>query len=448
MRLNPAVVVTADVVRVSFTSTYTPSVARADCIYTARVNVAASIGPQLSTNRMTNEVSFGVPTALCTNAYVSSCAFCGFALTTKLYVTNAVDEAIGLQSRDAWQWDAFWAIKERAAAITVAEPAGELYRDNYAALLDAKAFLYDWCSYFRIPSDTNVPPAPWTRTGLAAAVGAPASWYTNSPQRGMAEQWQYVRPMLTNLYVTWISGGCATSCAPRSSLMGVHQQTITDPWNVCTNMVTWAFTSNDTCALPSAGIVVTDPRSFGTSYTLVYALGWAADCTPATWEEGFRGTSTWTSCDLSGPIYEDIYNTCTNFSECGTCDFVPRWISYVTNGPVVCGGEASACAARSSNPIGYVVPTTNYDSARVEYLAAGLPASPCAPTGYQSEAISAELSNGAWVVWSSNTASARYWCNESFVSTSAPYAGTCATNAGWAVTNAGARIIWTGFRYL
>jgi hypothetical protein len=125
-------------------------------------------------------------------------------------------------------------------------------------------------------------------------------------------------------------------------------------------------------------------------------------------------------------------------------------VTGITNEP--CGTDA-ACLTRSSSPIGYVVPSTNRESVRVEYLAAGLPLYGeylsywCAPTNYAAEPISSALSNGAWIVASSNTGNARAWCNTDYVTTGQPYAATCATNAGWAVTNAGARLVWR-FRYL
>ena len=469
LRVNPPVIVTADVQRVILTATATPAPTNAaHCVYTQRVNVAALIGPTLTTNTVTNAVTMFLPAGVCAT---SPCNFCQFAAVQTNHVTNATREAIELQSRDVWQWDAHFAIAERAEVVQVNPPFSTLYRGNYDALVEAKTFISNNLSAFRVPTDTNIPPAPWTLTGLVAAVGAPTNYFEATSQRAGVTDWQYIRPMLTNLYVTWISGGCVTNCDPRTSDMGLHQQIVN---GVCTNGAAWAFASNDTCALPGAALVITEPEISASYYmtwysrpeaescgtepiynrTLKYACGQWCQIDPdeTCVNQNPGGLATISTNvppdDISGATNGTIWSSCVDAG--GGLYYIDVFtITGITNEP--CGAEG-ACLTRSSNPIGYVVPTTNYACSRVEYLAAGLPSYAefssytCAPTQYQSETISAALSNGAWVVAYSNTGNGRAWCNTDYVTTGQPYAATCATNAGWAVTNAGARLVWD-FRY-
>jgi hypothetical protein len=273
LRINPPVVVTADVQRVILTAEATPDPTNAaHCVYTQRLNFAAMIGPTLTTNTVTNAVTLFLPAAVCAT---NPCLYCSYVAVQTNHVTNATRESIELQSRDVWQWDAHYAIAERAEVVQVPPPFSTLYRDNYGAIGEAKAFITSTVSLFRLPTDTNIPPAPWTLTGLVAAAGAPADYFDATPQRGPAEQWQYIRPMLTNLYVTWIDGGCVTNCDPRTGDMGLHQQIVN---GVCTNGAAWSFASNDTCALPGSALVITEPEISASYYMTWYSRYEAESC--------------------------------------------------------------------------------------------------------------------------------------------------------------------------
>jgi hypothetical protein len=303
-------------------------------------------------------------------------------------------------------------MNERTNAIGGEVPLVELFRDNYDALVQTKAWIDDSYASFRNPASTNIPPDPLTRTGLLVMSGAPADFLDATSQRGMAEQWQYIPSIFTNLWLTWAYG---SSCAATSGA-------------AC------GQSTNDT----------------GYMYNRVIDLSRSMSaCDAARWYWSYtNGGVDWQ--DLVDGVLEvqQIRWQLFGGSETYGCRLP---YGMITVDSVTQGDDTNLYTmigqVRYSAPIAYAIPQTNVEVSMVEYLAAGVPTNGLT---YRDEgltsALGSTLSNGAWVMWASNPPSIYSVCNSTFVNTNAPLGAACATNVGWAITNAGAKLFWQ-FKY-
>lgn len=313
-----------------------------------------------------------------------------------------------------------------------------------------------------LPGFTN-----WTPATIIADSLLPADYWTNTPFAALSAAsngWNGMTAILARLTVTWVPGGCLTNCG-RTASMCTHAQSWAGATNygesVCTNYGSWSFvaaTNDNQCALPYAASVITDGRVRGTNYVwrYVYTSTPFPPSVQCDDEDFFKtaldslaASGSWTTnsdCNNDGsPPFgfetSNGYHYVHFPSPDEGCVSSATFTELVSESPAYCSGSESLCLSRSSWPIGYQVPTTNIACIRVEYLAAGLPGG-CGPSVFQTETISDGLSNGAWVVWSSNAAaSTPYFCDEDFITTAAPF-GSCTTNAGWAITDAKALLHW------